>query len=155
MLHNTTEAAATDLRVSAIVTLGVLTRRLISWGRSKVALPALTSTKFSFSLTTVVHLPQKPEPTHFADTEKGQDYANQVPSPPPAYSLGPIMSSSASNKKSTPALSLDVNCDAEANLHSPLRSASSSPSTKTQSFSSRASLRMSMGAKKLYVDLSS
>ena len=142
----------TDLRVSTLVTLGVLTWRLIAWGRNKVTPPL---TRFTFSPTTVVHLPQKPEQTHLADTEEGQDYAFQAPSakplPPPVYSPGPMMSSSTSNKKSTPTLKLDVSCDAEATLSSPL---SFSSSTKTQSFSSHTSSRMSMGAKKLYVDLS-
>jgi len=136
------------------LTLGVLAWRLIVWRRNRGAPPTPSSTKFPLSPTAIVHLLQKPEPIYLADTERGQDYANRIPSPklspPPAYSPRLMMKSSpTSNKKSTPTLNLDVNCDAEATQPSPIRSASFNPNTKTQSFSSRISSRMSIGAKKL------
>jgi hypothetical protein len=64
-----------------------------------------------------------------------------------------MKSSSASDKKATPTLNVDIDRDANesATLPSPIRSASFNPSVKTQSFSSRISSRMSTGAKKLYV----
>lgn len=158
MLHIATGGAVTDLRVSILMTLGVLAWRLIAWRMNKGAPPTPSSTKFPLSPTAIVHLPQKPEPIYLADTERGQDYANRIPlpklSPPPAYSPRLMKSSLTSNKKSTPTLNLDVNCDAEATQPSPIRSASFNPNTKTQSFSSRISSRMSIGAKKLYVHLS-
>ena len=153
MLHNAAEGVVTDPRVPTLVTLGILTWRFIVWRRDKCAPLAPTSIKFP-PPPTIVHLPQKLKPTHLTDTEKGQDYANQTPSPPPAYSPGPMKSSPASNRKSTPALSLNVtDCGTEETLPSPLRSASFNPSSKTQSWSSRISSRMSTDAKKLYVHL--
>lgn len=160
MFHIATGGVVTDLRVSILVTLGVLAWRLILivWRRNKGAPPTPSSTKFPLSPTAIVHLPQKPESIYLADTERGQDYANRIPStkfsPPPAYSPRLMKSSPTSNKKSTPTLNLDVNCDAEATQPSPIRSASFNPNTKTQSLSSRISSRMSIGAKKLYVHLS-
>lgn len=157
MFHNAAEAGVTDLRVSTLATLGVLTWGFIIWRRNR-GTPSSTpaSTKFPLSPTAVVDLPQKPEPTHLVDTEKGQDYTNQTHSPkpslPPTYLPRLMMSSPPSNKKSTPALNLDVNYEAEPTQPSPLRSASFNPRAKTQSFSSRISSRMSMAAKKLYVD---
>ena len=139
-----------DLRDSTLVTSGALAWKTV-WRRNKNDPPTSTSAKFLLSPTAVFYFPQKPEPTHLADTERGLDYANRNPSPksspPPAYS--PRLMKTSSAKKSTPALSLDVSCNAEATQLSPLRSASFNPSTKTQS------LHMSVGAKKLYVDLSS
>jgi hypothetical protein len=128
------------------VTLGGLIWVFIVRRRNKDNASTSSSTKSQFSSTAAVFLPQRPESVH---------YANQIPSPklspPPAYSPGLMTSSSASNKKSTPVLDLDVNCDAEATLPSPIRSASFNPSAKTQSLGSRISSRMSLGAKKLYV----
>lgn len=133
MLHNGADIEVTDLRGSALVALGVLAWRLIIWKRNRSSPPTSTSTKLLPSPTTIVF----------------------PASPPPAYSPGLMKTSPTSPKKSTPALSLDVNCDVEATEPSPIRSASFNPSTKTQSISSRVSSRMSVGAKKLYVDHSS
>lgn len=153
--HNAARCQVTDLRVYTLMTLGVVIWRLIVWRRNKGTPHTLTSTRFPLSLSTIVHLPQKPDPTHLVDTEKSQDCFNQIHSPkpslPPAYSPGPMENSTASSRKSAPALKLDVNCDRETTQTSPLRSASVNPITRTQSFSSRLSSRMSMGAKKLYV----
>lgn len=155
VFHNAAEDLVTDLRVSALMALGVLTWRFIVWRRDKDTAPTPTSTKFPLSPTAFVHLPRKPEPIRLASAGKGQNYAIQVPSPnpspPPAYSPRLMKSSPASNKKLAPALSLDVSCDAEVAQPSPLRSTSFNSSAKTQSFGSRLSSRMSMGAKKLYV----
>jgi len=141
----------TDLRVSTPVTLGVVIWRFIVW-RNKSTASTPASTRFPPSPTTIVRLPQTPDPTHLAYMGKFQDYTNRIPSPnpslPPVYSPGPTKSSPTSSKKSTPSLSLDVNCEAERTQPSPLRSASFNPSIKTQLFSSS---RVSMGAKKLYV----
>ena len=134
------------------MTLGVLTWRFIVWRRDKGAPATPSSTKPQLSPTTVVHLPQKPEQTHSADPEKGQNLNSQTSGskpPPPAYKLGFRKSSPASSKKPTPTLHLDVNCDSEVKTSSPLRSASFNP--KTQSLTSRISARISMGPKKLYV----
>ncbi|KAF9652884.1 hypothetical protein BDM02DRAFT_3108515 [Thelephora ganbajun] len=133
----------------AALTLGILTWRFIVWRKNKGTTPTSVPSRSSLSPTTVVHLSQKPEPTYLVDPEKGRDYENQIPSPKPLPLPVLMKASPPSNKKSTPALNLDVNCDAEATQPSPLRSASFNPNTKTQSFSSRISSRMSMGAKKL------
>jgi len=151
MLHKAAEGVVTDLRVFTLVTLGILTWGLIFWRRDKNTPLTPASTKLLPPSTTAVHLSQKPKPTHVADTEKSQDYANQILSPPPAYSPRLMKSSPASNKKSTPALSLNTtDCDTEETQPSPLRSASFNPSSKTQSWSSRIPSRMSTGTKKLY-----
>lgn len=140
----------TDLWACIPVTLGVLVWRFIAWRRNKSTPSALTSTP-----ATVVRLPREPEPTHPADTEKGLDYAHQVPSKkflsPPTYS-SESMKGSPSTDKSPPALNLDVSCGTGTTQRSPLRSASFNPSAKTQSLSSRISARMSVDTKKLYVN---
>lgn len=123
------------------LTLGILTWRFIVWRRNKDA-PS----------TTAVYLPQKPEPIHLADTEKGRDYVDKIPSPP-AYNPGLMKSSPAPNK---PTLALDLNvtdCNVGEAQLSPLRSVSFNLSSKTQSWSSRVSSRVSTGAKKLYAHL--
>ena len=124
------------------LTLGILTWRFIVWRRNKDAPP-----------TTAVDLPQKPEPIHLADTEKDRDYADKIPSPPPAYNPG-LMKSSPTPNKPTLALNLNVtDCDTGEAQLSPLRSVSFNLSSKTQSWSSRVSSRVSTGAKKLYAHL--
>lgn len=134
------------------MTLGVLTWRFIVWRRDKGAPTTPSSTKPQLSPTTVVHLPQKPEPTHPADPEKGRNLNSQTSGskpPPPAYKLGFRKNSPASGKKPAPTLRLDVNCDSEVKPSSPLRSASFNP--KTQSLTSRISARISMVSKKVCV----
>jgi hypothetical protein len=154
MPHNAAENIVTDLRVTTPVTLGTLGWRFIVWRRDKDPPLAPASTKFSPPPPTAVHLPQESTLTHLADTEKGQDYTSRIPPPPPAYSPGLVRSSPASNKKSTPALILNVaDFDTEETRPSPLRPVSFNPSPKTQSWSSRATSRMSTGAKKLYAHL--
>lgn len=158
-LHNTAQCVVSlvaDLWVSTLVTLGVLTWRFIIWRRNKGAPLTPTSTKPSLSSTTVVHLPRKPELVYLADAEKGQEYADQIPSPkpspPPAYSLR-LMKNSPASKKSTSALNLDVGCDVEVAQQSPLRYASSNPSINSHSLSPCISSRVSMDTKKLYAHL--
>ena len=149
MLHNAVEGVATDLRVPILVTLGVLAWRFIVRRGNKDAPLAPPSTKFP-----PPRLLQKPKPTHFAASVKGQDYANQIHSPPPAYSPESMKSPPISNKKSAPVLNLNItDCDIEETQPSPLRSASFNPSLKTQSWTSRVSSRISMGTKKLYANL--
>lgn len=124
------------------LTLGILTWRFIIWRRNKDTPP-----------TTTVHLPQKPELIHLADTEKGPDYADKIPLPPPAYNPG-LVKSSPTPSKPTPALNLNVtDCDTGEARLSPLRSLSFNLSSKAQSWSSRVSSRVSTGAKKLYAYL--
>lgn len=144
MLQHTAEIVVTDLR--GLVTLGVLAWVFIVRRRNKGTSPTSASTKSQPSSTT--------RPT---DPEKAQGLTNQATpselSPPPAYSLGSMKNSSASNKKSTPALNVNIDRgeDESTTLPSPLRSASFNPSAKTDSISSRISSRMSTGAKRLYV----
>lgn len=132
------------------VTLGVLAWIFIVRRRNKDTTPISTSTKS-----------RPPSITYLADTERAQDRPDQIRSPklspPPAYSPGSMKSSSASDKKATPTLNVEIDHDANesATLPSPIRSASFNPSAKTQSFGSRISSRMSTGAKKLYVHPSS
>lgn len=144
MLQHAAEIVVTDLR--GLVTLGVLAWVFIVRRRKEGTSPTSSPTKSQSSPTTC--------PT---DPEKAQDQTNQgTPSelsPPPAYSTGSMKNSSASNKKSTPTLNVDVDRggDESATLPSPLRSASFNASTKTDSISSRISSHMSTGAKRLYV----
>lgn len=136
--------------------LGVLAWKFFR-RRNKNALPTSTPAKCPLSPTTVFHIPLKPELTHLADTEKGLGYANRIHSlkfsPPPVYGFRPMKSSPASFKKFAPALNLDVSCNAEPTQTSPIRSASFNPGTNTQSFGSRISAHLPLGAKKLYVYL--
>lgn len=123
------------------LTLGVLVWVFIIRRRNKGGSPAPASTKS--------------QPSPATDPEKAQDQTNQVTlselSSPPAYSPGSMKNSSPSNKRSTPALNVDVDRggDESTTLPSPLRSASFNPSTKTDSIASRISSRMSAGAKRL------
>ena len=136
------------------MTLGLLAWISIVRRRNKNIAHTSTSTKPRASSSTAAHQPRKPEPTHLTDSEQAQDQVNQTPSPklspPPAYSPRLMKSSSVSNKKSTPSLNVDIDCDTEPTLPSPIRSASFNPSAKTQSIGSRLSSRVSVGAKKLY-----